>query len=151
MFAKSIKKEKKMNKKLKIIGIVLALFCILGITGCQQSTGSGGSTGKYYAEMGILNKYDFEAIYATFPKKNSYTFDEIKAFRNKVSACQMDKFESKKDLSREEAKAIIIDSGYDQSTSETYMKSIDETGNMLFYYSVRNNPSKYAYLYIEKQ
>ena len=61
------------------------------------------------------------------------------------------KFESKKDLSREEAKAIIIDSGYNQSTSETYMKSIDETGNMLLYYSVRNNPSKYAYLYIEKQ
>lgn len=140
-----------MNKKLQIIGIVLALFCILGITGCQQATGSGSSSGKYYAEMGILNKSEFEAIISPYRNKGSFTFDEIKAIRNKVSACQMDKFESKKDLSREEAKAIIIDSGYNQSTSETYMKSIDETGNMLLYYSVRNNPSKYAYLYIEKQ
>ena len=141
-----------MNKKLKIFGIVMALFCILGVTGCQQSTGgSGGSSGKYYAEIGVLNKSDFNAALATLPKKNSYTFDEIKAFRNQVKACQMDKFETKKDMSRDETKALIIDSGYDQSTAETYMKSIDETGNALFYYAVRNNPTKYAYMYIEKQ
>lgn len=140
-----------MNKKLKIIGIVLALFCILGITGCQQSTGSGGSSGKYYAEMGILNKSEFEAIISPYRNKGSFTFDEIKAIRNQVKACQLDEFESQKDLSREETLDIIIASGYDQSTSETYMKSIDETGNMLLWYSVRNNPSKYAYLYIEKQ
>ena len=32
-----------------------------------------------------------------------------------------------------------------------YEESIDETGNALFYYAVRNNPTKYAYMYIEKQ
>lgn len=138
-----------MNKKLKFIGIVLALFCILGITGCQQTT-SGEASKKYYVEAGEVNKTSALSISNSYGNQSSYTFSEIKQIRNLFRSLEQYDFASKADVSRSECYDFLVTHGFTPSEANSVLNDFDSRGNGLGLFNSKNS-NHAVYIYFEKQ
>ncbi len=144
-----------MYKKLNVIGIIFALFIILGITGCQQSSSINSKGGLYYEEAGEILLSDFKTVIA--PYKAKYTSEkdlkkeEIKAIREALRNCQQFDFASKKDVTRKELSDFLSQHGWTPSEAEKEMSVLDSRGNTIWMFNIKNSTTHVVYLYVEEQ
>ncbi len=144
-----------MYKKLNVIGIIFALFIILGITGCQQSSSTNSKSGLYYEEAGEILLSDFKTVIA--PYKAKYTSEkdlkkeEIKAIREALRNCQQFDFASKKDVTRKELSDFLSQHGWTPSEAEKEMSVLDSRGNTIWMFNIKNSTTHVVYLYVEEQ
>jgi hypothetical protein len=138
-----------MNKKIRFIGIILAVCCILGMTGCQQ-TSSGESPKKYYVEAGEVDKNSALSIANSYGNQASYSFSEIKQIRNLFRALDQYDFASRADVSRSDCYDFLVNHGFTPSEAENTLKEFDSRGNGLGLFNVRNS-NHAVYIYFEKQ
>ena len=151
MFVKSNKKETEMKKRICILGIALAAIVMFGLSGCQQNTSDDSKNTLYYVEGGILSKTTLQTIVAPYENKTDFTYNEIKAIRNQLRACELEDFFSEKDVTRDDCHNFLTQHGFTPSEANQGIESVNNTGNALLFFNVRNSPSKAIYIYAEKQ
>lgn len=139
-----------MKNKLYYFGCIFILSTILGFASCQQPT-SSTSEFKYYVEGGVVSKSQLQAIVAPYENKTNLTFDDIKAVRNKIRACPMEDFASEKDVVKKDCQDFLTQHGFTPSEADEVIQSVNDTGNVILFFNVKNSTVKAAYIYAEKQ
>lgn len=141
-----------MNRKCRILEIVVLLMVMIFFSGCQQPNDSGGySIGRlYYLEMGQMLARDFETVTSQYASKSEFTFDEIKAIRNSLRSCNLIDFQSNANVVRNDLHDFFTSHGFTPSETDELFASLDERGNIIGAFGIRNNTNQIAYLYVEK-
>lgn len=146
-----------MNRKCRILGIVVLLMVMLFFSGCQQSTNSNESSGGgysqgrlYYLEFGQMLKSDYITVVTPYSSKTEFTFDEIKVIRNSLRSCNLINFKSSANVARNDLNDFFTSHGFTPSETDELFASLDERGNIIGAFGIRNNTNQIAYLYVEK-
>ncbi len=144
-----------MNKKLNAIGIIFALFIILGITGCQQSSSGDSKSGLYYEEAGEILLSDFNTVIAPYKAKYTSAKDmkkeDMKAIREALRNCQKFDFISKKDVTKKELSDFLSQHGWTPSEADEELSVLDSRGNTIWMFNMKNSTTHVVYLYVEEQ
>lgn len=141
-----------MKKNLYFIEIILGILFVFSLTGCQQQTNlTESKTAKYYVEGARVNKSTLMTIIAPYQNKTDLTFDDKKKARNEIRTCNLESFESSADITRDECYDFLVKHGYSPSEANSLFDQIDEKGNALLFFTVKNSSTKMVYLYLEKQ
>ena len=140
-----------MKKNLFGVGLVLLLSSILILSSCTQQNTPSAPEPTYYYESGILSTATLQTIVAPYSNKTDLTFNDIKTVRNKIRACSLEGFSSEKDVSRETCHNFLSQHGCTPSEADTIIESINDVGNAILFFSVKNSNIKTAYIYAEKQ
>ncbi len=138
-----------MKNKLYFLGLIMFIGTLLLLTSCQQQ--STPPETKYYYEGGVLNKTTLQTIVAPYANRTDLTFNDIKAVRNSIRACEIENFASQKDVSRKDCHDFLTQHGYTPSEADKVIESVNNTGNALLFFNVKNSTTKAAYIYAEKQ
>ncbi len=142
-----------MKRKLLLL---VGLAVILMLSGCkQQADSSSSNEGKiYYLEMGQLAKDDFLNIIEPYQSKYSsseeLTFNDIQKIREALRNCKLVDFQSAANIERKEVIDFHTSHGCTPSETDKIMSKLDERGNALEAYNIRNKEDQVAYFYIEK-
>ena len=138
-----------MKRKLLLL---VGLAVILMLSGCKQQTDSSSSNeGKlYYLEFGQMLKTDFETVTAPYSSKTEFSFSEIKTIRNSLRNCNLIDFSSSSDVTRSDVHDFFTSHGFTPSETDELFSALDERGNIIGAFNIRNHDDQVAYLYIEK-
>ncbi len=145
-----------MNRKNRFFVITVLLLIMLGLSGCQQPTNSTESSGGYtqgrlyYLEFGQMLKSDYLTVVSPYSSKTEFTFDEIKAIRNSLRSCNLIDFQSNANVARNDLHDFFTSHGFTPSETDELFASLDERGNIIGAFNIRNNTNQIVYLYVEK-
>ena len=95
-------------------------------------------------------KSDYINAVSPYASKSELTFDDIKAIRNALRNCQMIDFDSSANVERNDLQNFFTSHGFTPSETEELFSALDERGNIIVAFGIRNNENQIAYLYIEK-
>lgn len=143
-----------MKRKISILGIALALFCILGFTGCQNNSSESKSK-LYYVEVAEIDKSDYETIIAPYKASYSSTaelnFNEIKTIRLALRNCETNRFDSETDVSKKDLKTFLTSHGCTPSEANEALEELKDRGNAIWLFNSSTSASYVIYFYIEEQ
>ena len=140
-----------MKKIISFLEIALVVMILFVLSGCQQNTSADSKNTLYYVEGAMLSKTDMLTIMAPYDYKTDYTYNEIKAIRNKLSVCELEDFVSEKNVTREDCHNFLTQHDFTSLEADQVIEAVNKTGNALIICSVNNSPSKAIYIYAEKQ
>lgn len=140
-----------MKKQFFGIGLFLFMGTMLVLSSCTQQNTPSAPEPTYYYECGMLNITTLQTIVAPYANKTDITFNDIKTVRNKIRACNLDDFASENNVSRGTCHDFLTQHGYTPSEADKVVDSVDEIGNALLFFSVKNSNTKAIYIYAEKQ
>jgi hypothetical protein len=131
-------------KKLSLTLFYIVLFSL--VSSCSLSKNE-----TFYYELGRVSKNDYDAIVATIPLKETYTYNDVKSYRLKFREKYQYDFSSQPNNTEEDIYSFLTTRGFSPSEANSEIDVIKNRGNRLLFFNYAYSSSYIMWMYIELQ